>query len=67
MDLDPVTNQQVIDASNQLFSARLDYKASAKLKLYALVANILDLHYEEVAGYGTARRSAYAGAIYPFQ
>lgn len=66
LDLDPVTNQSVIDASYQIFSARVDYQATQKLKLYAIANNILDLKYEEVAGYATARRSGYAGATYSF-
>jgi outer membrane cobalamin receptor len=61
-----VTAAKVIDASHQTLNARLDWQASGKLKLYLTLINLLDLQYEEVAGYATSKRAGYIGGTLDF-
>lgn len=63
-DLNPVTNARMLAASYQVLNATMEWHALRDLKFYARALNLMDLKYEETAGYGTYRRSFFIGAVY---
>lgn len=66
VDVDPVSGQNVIDASVQTWNAAVIWQPAEAWRLHARLVNILDLHYDEVAGYGAYGRTFYGGAAYTF-
>jgi outer membrane cobalamin receptor len=57
-----VTSAATETAGYQVLNGTLEWKVTPALKIYARVLNLLDQKYEEVAGYGTYRRSYFLGA-----
>ncbi len=53
--------------SYTLLNASATYKVTGFLQIYGRLINILDSNYEEVYGYGTAKRSGYVGVKIGFE
>ncbi len=60
-DIDPVSFQRISNGSYDLVNVGGSYQFKDWLKVYARIENVFDRKYEEVAGYGTAGQSIYAG------
>jgi vitamin B12 transporter len=58
---DPVTFARMTNGSYSVVDVGVEYELSSRLSLKARVDNLFDKKYEEVAGYGTAGLSGYAG------
>ncbi len=53
--------KRVVLKSHTIINAAASYNLLNNIKLYGRIVNLLNTDYEEVFGYGTARRSAYMG------
>ncbi|HED07059.1 MAG TPA: TonB-dependent receptor [Ignavibacteria bacterium] len=53
--------KRVVLKSHTIINAAASYNLFNNIKLYGRIVNLLNTDYEEVFGYGTARRSAYMG------
>ncbi len=60
-DTDPATFATIRMPSYTVFNADASYSIGDGYKAFGRLDNLLDREYEEVAGYGTARRSFYFG------
>ncbi len=60
-DIDPVTFNQTRLGGYTLVNLATRYKVTNNFELTARIDNVLNTHYEEVAGYGTADLSFYGG------
>jgi vitamin B12 transporter len=60
-DFDPVTYSTIRMPGYALFHADASYQMGGGYKAFGRLDNIFDREYEEVAGFGTARRSLYIG------
>lgn len=60
-DIDPVTFNRTRIGGYTLVNLATSYKVTDWLELTARIDNLLNQHYEEVAGFGTADISFYAG------
>lgn len=62
-DIDPVSFRRIKMPSYDVVRVAARYALSAKIALTARIENIFDRTYQDVAGYGTPRMSAYVGII----
>ncbi|MGA7839002.1 MAG: TonB-dependent receptor, partial [Ignavibacteriaceae bacterium] len=53
--------------SYTLINASATYKVTGAIQIYGRLVNLLNSDYEEVYGYGTAKRSGYAGVKISFE
>jgi vitamin B12 transporter len=60
-DIDPVTFNQIRLGGYTLVNLATSYKVTNNFELTARIDNLLNQHYEDVAGYGTADISFYGG------
>lgn len=65
-DIDPITFGRTRIGAYTLLNLATSYRIADNVTLYARIDNALDRDYEEVAGFGTAHVSAYAGVKVSF-
>jgi outer membrane cobalamin receptor len=66
LDSDPITNQTVTLAGYHIWNASVNYIPTTAWQFYLRGENLLDLHYQDVAGYGADPLSLFTGFIYSF-
>ena len=65
-DIDPVTFSQTRVGGYTLINLATSYKITNSLEITARIDNLLNQHYEEVDGFGTADISFYGGVKWSF-